>query len=102
MSYEVVTDDDHNMRKDNHEDGDEDEADHHYDNDDNDVDDEYEDDNYHDDNDYCDRDDNNDYNTVIKMINDDNIYLIVCRTVHLNRVSMRNLYKVHHFNAKQK
>ena len=62
----------------------------------------YEDDNYHDDNDYCDSDNNNDYNTVISMIIDDNIYLIVCRTVHLNRVSMRNLYKVHHFNAKPK
>ena len=33
----------------------------------------YEDDNYHDDNDYCDSDNNNDYNTVIKMINDDNL-----------------------------
>ena len=29
--------------------------------------DEDEDDNYHDDNDYCDNDNNNDYNTVIKM-----------------------------------
>ena len=71
MSYEVVTDDYYNMREDNHEDGDEDEADYHYDNDDNDVDDEYEDDNYHDDNDHCDSDNNDDYNTVISMKIDD-------------------------------